>query len=338
MKAVYLKKPKDISIKEVEYPHRKPNEVLIKVKAVGICGSDEGAYKGINPLVTYPRILGHEIVGELFEIPSEEKDLKVGDRVVVEPYIYCGHCYPCSINRTNCCENMKVLGVHVDGGFTEFLAHDKKLVHKIPENIPWEQAPMIEPLVIALHSVNRSRLKDSEHVIISGAGPIGILIAQAAIIKGAIPILIDLVQERLDLAKHLGIPHTFNLKEGDPLVFIQKITNRRMAEVVIEASGASKAIRNAIDYVSYAGRIVFVGWPKEEISMPTALFSKKELDIYGSRNGVSSDFYEAIEIISKNRINVKDLITKVVSIDQLPEAMIEKSAHPDRFMKITSVL
>jgi len=338
MKAICLKKPKDVSIKEVEYPHRKPNEVLIKVKAVGICGSDEAAYKGINPLVTYPRILGHEIVGELLEIPSEEKDLKVGDRVVVEPYIYCGHCYPCSINRTNCCENMKVLGVHVDGGFTEFLAHDRKLVHKIPETIPWEQAPMIEPLVIALHSVNRSRLKDGEHVIISGAGPIGILIAEATIIKGAIPILIDLVQERLDLATYLGIPYTYNLKKGNPLTFIKKTTNSRMAEAVIEASGSSKAIRDTIDFVSYAGRVVFVGWPKEEILMPTALFTKKELNIYGSRNGMSNEFYEAIEIISKNRINVKDLITKVVPIDQLPEAMIEKSAHPDRFMKITSVL
>lgn len=112
MKAIHLKKPKEVSIKEVEYPQRKSNEVLIKVKAVGICGSDVGAYNGINPMVIYPRILGHEIVGELLEIPSVEKVLKVGDRVVVEPYLYCSHCYPCSIGRTNCCANMKVLGVH----------------------------------------------------------------------------------------------------------------------------------------------------------------------------------------------------------------------------------
>jgi L-gulonate 5-dehydrogenase len=337
MKAIYLKKPKDIVIKKVAYPHRKPNEVLIKVKAVGICGSDEGAYKGINPIVTYPRILGHEIVGELLEIPLEEEFFKVGDRVVVEPYIYCGHCYPCHIHRTNCCENMRTLGVLVDGGFTEFLAHHRKLIHKIPKSIPLEQAPMIEPLVIALHAINRSLLKDGEHLLVSGAGPIGILIAQAGRLKGAIPIMIDLVQERLDLARQLGIPHTFNLKEGDILPFIQEITNGRMAEVVIEASGASKAIRNAIDYISYAGRVVFVGWPKEEILMPTALFSKKELNIYGCRNGLSSDFDEAIEIIAKNKINVKDLITKVVSMDQLPEAIIQKSLHPDKFMKITSI-
>lgn len=336
MKAIYLKKPEDIAIKEIEYPQRKPNEVLIKVKAVGICGSDEGAYKGINPLVIYPRILGHEIVGELLEIPSEEKVLKVGDRVVVEPYLYCGHCYPCSIGRTNCCENMKVLGVHIDGGFTELLAHNRNLVHKIPASIPWEQAPMIEPLVIALHSINRSRLKAGEHVVVTGAGAIGILIAQAAMIRGAIPILIDIVQERLELARHLGIRYICNLKEKSPINIIKEITNGRMAEVVIEASGASKAIRSTIDYVSYAGRIVFVGWPKEEILMPTALFTKKELDIYGSRNG-GSEFSEAIELIAENRLHVKDLITRIVPMEQLPEAITEKSVHPDKFMKITSV-
>jgi len=337
MKAICLRAPKDIVIKEVQYPKRKQDEVLVKVKSVGICGSDVAAYKGVNPLVTYPRIVGHEIAGELLEIPEGEKNLKIGDRIIIEPYKYCGKCYPCSINRTNCCENLKVLGVHVDGGFTEYFSHDRKLVHKIPKNIPWEQSPMIEPLVIALHSLNRIKLKEGEYVVITGSGPIGILIAQATIYKGAIPILIDLVKERLHLATKLGVNYICNLKEKDPVDMVKDITKGRMAEAVIEASGSSLAIRSSIDYVSYTGRIAFVGWPKEETLMPTALFTKKELDIRGSRNG-GSEFPEAIKLIAEGKINVKALITKTVTMEKLPEALIKQSEHPDKFMKITALI
>jgi len=337
MRAICLRAPKDIMIKEVQYPKRKQDEVLVKVKSVGICGSDVAAYKGVNPLVTYPRIVGHEIAGELLEIPKGEKNLKIGDRIIIEPYKHCGKCYPCSINRTNCCENLKVLGVHVDGGFTEYFSHDRKLVHKIPKSIPWEQLPMIEPLVIALHSLNRIKLKEDEYVVITGSGPIGILIAQATIYKGAMPILIDLVKERLHLATKLGVNYICNLKEKDPVDMVKDITKGRMAEAVIEASGSSAAIRSSIDYVSYAGRIAFVGWPKEETLMPTALFTKKELDIRGSRNG-GSEFPEAIKLIAEGKINVKDLITKTVTMEKLPEALIQQSEHPDKFMKITAII
>ncbi len=127
MRAICLRAPKDIKIKEVQYPKRKQDEVLVKVKSVGICGSDVAAYKGVNPLVTYPRIIGHEIAGELLEIPEGEKNLKIGDRIIIEPYKYCGKCYPCSINRKNCCENLKVLGVHVDGGFTEYFSQEESV-------------------------------------------------------------------------------------------------------------------------------------------------------------------------------------------------------------------
>jgi len=337
MKAIYLKAPKNIIIKEVQYPQRKQKEVLIKVKSVGICGSDVGAYKGINPLVTYPRVIGHEIAGELLEIPEGENDLKIGDRVIIEPYKYCGKCYPCSIGRTNCCENLEVLGVHIDGGFTEYFSYDRKLVHKIPENISWEQSPMIEPLVIALHSLNRIKLKEDEHIVITGAGPIGNLIAQASLYKGAIPILIDFIQERLNLATKLGINYICNLNKDNPIDIIKTITKGRMAEAVVEASGSSKAIRNSIDYVSYAGRVVFVGWPKEEILMPTALFTKKELDIRGSRTG-GPEFPEAIKLIAESKIKVKPLITEIVTMLELPEALIQQSEYPDKFMKINAII
>ena len=196
---------------------------------------------------------------------------------------------------------------------------------------------MIEPLVIALHSLNRIKLKEDEHIVITVAGPIGILVAQAALYKGAVPILIDFVKERLKLASKLGVEHICDFKEKNPVDMIKNITKGRMAETVIEASGSSAAIRSSIDYVSYAGRIAFVGWPKEEILMPTALFTKKELDIRGSRTG-GPEFPEAIKLIAEGKIKVKSLITKTVTMEKLPEALIQQSENPNKFMKINAVI
>lgn len=147
MKAVLLKEPGVIGVTELEQRPVQPGEALLKIHAAGICGSDIGAYRGTNGLVSYPRIIGHELAGEILSIPEDNpKGLKVGDHVVVEPYMYCGHCYPCSIGRTNCCDNMHVLGVHVDGGMAETFAHPAKWLVKVPDDMPWDIIPIAEPL------------------------------------------------------------------------------------------------------------------------------------------------------------------------------------------------
>jgi len=336
MKAVYLKNPQDVFINDVPNPVRKGNEVLIKVRSLGICGSDIGAYLGTNPLVSYPRIIGHEIGGEVLEAPENDK-IKKGDKVVVEPYIYCGSCYPCSLKRTNCCENLNVLGVHVDGGMCEEFTHPIELIHKIPHTMSWKQAAMVEPLTISLHSIHRVGLKEGEHVVITGSGTIGLLAAQAAIVYGAVPIVVDPLDSRLSLARELGIEHTINPAKEDSVERIKEITNGRMAEAVIEASGATAAIRNTIDYVSYAGRVALVGWPKGEVSLPTFLFTKKELDVRGSRTS-AHEFPESIKLISQGKIQVEPVISRMVSLDEVPEAVRELSQHPDRYLKIVAVL
>lgn len=336
MKSVCLKQPGDISVVDIPPQSRGPDQVLIKVRSAGICGSDIGAYKGVNPLVSYPRIIGHEIAGEVVEVAADETEYKVGDRVILEPYVYCGKCYPCSIGHTNCCENLTVRGVHIEGGMAEYVSHPRQLLHKVPDGIPWELVPMAEPLVIAMHAVQQAEVKAGEHVVVTGAGQIGLLAAQYALTLEAIPIVVDPVDARLALARSLGVPRTINPTTADALQEIQRLTAGRMAEAVIEASGDARAIRASIDYVAYAGRIALVGWPKNEIALPTALFTKKELTIRGSRNSVGQ-FPESLRLIAEGRVNVAPLVSATVPLVEVPSMVAAIAAHPDRYLKVTSI-
>ena len=334
MKAVYIEKPWSVEEKEIEKPRVKENEALLKIYAAGICGSDIGAFRGTNGLVSYPRVIGHELAGEILSIPEDNpKGLKVGDHVVVDPYLYCGHCYPCSIGRTNCCTDLKVLGVHIDGGMSEYFAHPANMLIKVPEDMPWDILPMAEPLTIALHGLHRLQLKAGEHIAINGAGTIGLMAALTAVHYGAEPILIDLVEERLAFAKGLGVKYVINLKTDDLLERIAEYTNGRMAECVMEASGANAAIRSTLDMVSHAGRIIFTGWPKKETLLPTDLITKKEIDIRGARTS-AGEFEEAVDLIYYNKVPIRALLTKVVSVDETPETLRDIEKNPGNYLKV----
>lgn len=333
MRAVYLEAPKNVFIKSIEEPLCPMGYAKIKVKVVGICGSDVSAYKGTSPMCTYPRIIGHEIVGEIVEINTKDTKLKLGDRVILEPYVYCGRCYPCISGRTNSCENLKVLGVHIDGGMTEYISHPAYLIHKLPDNLSFEEAVMAEPLSIALHSIHRLRLKSEEYILIFGAGQIGNLVAQASLAIGAIPILVDVLDERLNIAGNLGIKYLLNPNKENVVKTVKEITNNRMAECVVEATGSSFGIRNSLDVVAYTGRIAFVGWTNQEISLPTALITRKELDIYGSRNS-AGEFPLALEMIEKGKVNVSAIISEIISLDEVPRYLEILANEPSKFLKV----
>lgn len=337
MKSVYMEEPRKVYIKDIEPKKRNSGDALIRVKAVGICGSDIGAYRGANPLVKYPTVIGHEIAGEVVEIDTNHKNIKVGDRVILDPYIYCGHCYPCSLKRTNCCEDLKVLGVQTEGGMMEYRTHPAHLLYKVSDLLDWEIIPIIEPLCIALHSLKQTGAQKGEHLVVIGAGPIGILICLAAINYGVKPILVDILDERLQFAKTLGVSYLINSMNEDATAEIRKITNGRMGECVIEASGANAAIENTLNYVSYAGRIVLTGWPKEAVLFATGIITKKELTVKGSRTS-NEEFDEAIKLITNNAINVRPLISKVVSIEELPNMISEIDKHPNNFLKVIGMI
>lgn len=334
MKAIKLAGPWQVDCVDIEMPIRKKGEALIKVKAAGICGSDIGAYRGTNGLVSYPRIVGHEISGEIVEIDADnKKGFKPGDRVVVDPYLYCNHCYPCSIGRTNCCEHLKVLGVHVDGGMTEYYCHPADMLVPVPEDMSWVQAAMAEPLTIALHGIHRGALKGGEYCVIVGAGPIGLAAGLVAQSYGGHAILLDIVQERLDFAMKLGIEHVINSKDEDVFACIREITAGGMAHLVMECSGVNSAIRNTLDFVSFAGRITLTGWPKKETSLPTDIITKKELDIRGARTSVG-ELNEALDLIRTKKVDMLQFLTKTISVENAPEVLRDIEAHPDKYMKV----
>ena len=334
MKAVYMEKPWNIEISDVQMPKPKEGEALLRVKSAGICGSDIGAFRGTNGLVSYPRIIGHEIAGEVISIPENNKNgIKPGDRVIVDPYLYCGHCYPCSIGRTNCCVDLKVLGVHVDGGMAEYFCHPADMLLKVPDDMPWDIIPLAEPLTIALHGIHRLNLKAGEHIAINGAGPIGLLAAMVALHYGAEPIMIDLVKERLDFAKSLGVRYTISLREEDLVEKVSEYTNGRMAECVMEASGANSAIRATLDIVSHAGRIALTGWPKQETPIPTDMITRKEVDVRGARTS-AGEFPEAIDLIYHQKVDARRILTKVISIDEAPETIRDIEKNPGNYMKV----
>ncbi len=334
MRAIRIEKPWDVNCVEMPMPVPAAGEALIRIKAAGICGSDIGAFRGTNGLVSYPRVIGHELAGEIISIPEDNKNhLKPGDRVVADPYLYCGHCYPCSIGRTNCCTGLKVLGVHIDGGMTEYYCHPADMLVKIPDDMSYTQAAMAEPLTISLHGIHRGGLKDGEYCAIIGAGPIGLAAALVAEAYGAHAILLDLVEERLEFAKSLGVEYTINSGSEDAAGRISEITGGVMAQLVMECSGANAAIRAALDYVSHAGRVTLTGWPKTETSIPTDIITRKEIDIRGARTS-AGEFEEALELIRTKKVDMLQLLTKTITLPETPETIRDIEKNPGKYMKV----
>ena len=335
MKAVRIIEP--FKVECIDIPETKPEkgQALLKIEAAGICGSDIGAFRGTNNLVSYPSIIGHELSGVVVSIPEDNpKGIKPGDKVVVDPYLHCDHCYPCRIGRTNCCTSLKTLGVHVDGGMREYFCHPAHMLVKIPEGMTFEQAAMAEPLTISMHGIHRGGFKAGEFCAVTGAGPIGLAAAMTAQAYGGHAILIDIVQERLDFARDkAGIEYVINSGTEDAAKRIAEITNGDMAQLVVECSGANSAIRSAlVDYVSNAGRITLTGWPKKETSLPTDLITKKEVDIRGGRN--SAGEFEALELIHTRRVDMEKMLTKTVTADEAPAVIADIEKNPGNYMKV----
>lgn len=204
MKAVVVEKPEKITVVERDIPEITDNQVLLKVKAAGICGSDVGIYHGKNAFATYPRVVGHEFVGEVVKVGSKVTNAVVGDHIAVDPVVSCGHCYACKIDRHNVCKSLEVMGVHRDGGYQEYVAVDQEQLNQLPKDIPWEIAATVEPFSIGAQVAHRGRLTEDDTVLICGAGPIGLIILQVAKMKGAKVAILDIVESRLKKAKELG--------------------------------------------------------------------------------------------------------------------------------------
>jgi 2-desacetyl-2-hydroxyethyl bacteriochlorophyllide A dehydrogenase len=298
MKYIVCEKPGEFLLKEKEVPVRKENEALLKINKVGICGTDLHAYSGNQAFFTYPRILGHELASEVLEIDENQNGIKIGDKVVVMPYISCGKCIACRNGKTNCCTNIQVLGVHTDGGMQEQIVVPISILLKANQ-LSNNQMAIVEPLAIGAHAMRRAQVQKGEFVVVIGCGPIGIGIMKLAQIAGAKVIAIDRNEQRLQYAKEkIGVDFIVNAT-NDPVAAIAKITNGDMATAVFDASGHKEALEAGPDYMSHGGRYVLVGLSKGELTFLHPKIHAKEISILCSRNATTEDFEYVISVLDQ---------------------------------------
>ena len=321
-------------IKEEHNPPTPQNGgVVIRTKAVGICGSDIHLFKGDHPYTTYPMVLGHEAAGFVESVGDGVKNLQVGDRVVLEPLIPCGRCYPCWVGRPNCCSNMKTVGVTTNGALSEYFSVPSACLHKLPPTLPFNIAALSEPFSIGFHATSRGSVSADDQAVIIGAGTIGLTILTAAKQKGARVLICDILDFRLEIARKMGADVIVNSKEIDPTQAVLDWTSGRGANVVIEAVGTPHTIESTIGLVSDAGRVVIVGVTKDKFCISGVDVTKKELSIIGSRNNLGN-FPDAISFVSAHSDIAGNLITDTFGFSETEDAFLHASQYPETTCKV----
>jgi 2-desacetyl-2-hydroxyethyl bacteriochlorophyllide A dehydrogenase len=311
MRALCLTHPETlVFIDAPEPPAPGPNEVLVAVRSVGICGTDFAGYLGKMPFIDYPRILGHELGVEVLAVGSHVSDLAPGDRCSVEPYLNCGHCHACRQGKTNCCESLQVLGVHRDGGLCERLLLPANKLHRSTA-LSLEQLALVETLGIGCHAVDRAALNPSDDVLIIGAGPIGLSVLEFARLKTQQLRLIELnADRRRFVAQHY--PEVTVLDQADPSA---------PSQVVFDATGHPDSMAATLSLTRFTGRIVFVGITKTPVLLDDPLFHRRELTLLASRNALATDFPKIIHLIETGTLDTTRWITHRGSLTDLPTLM-----------------
>lgn len=315
MKTLICTRPGLMEYREDTKPELTEGNSILRIRQVGICGTDLHAFEGTQPYFSYPRILGHELAGEIEE--TDRADFVKGEPVTIIPYFNCGNCIACRNEKPNCCTNIKVCGVHVDGGMRTYLSVPSYSLVK-SQGLGFDELALTEPLAIGAHAVRRAGVKAGEFVLVIGAGPIGLGIIEFAGIAGANVIAMDVNESRLNFCKEkLQAKHIINAIQDDVTEKLSTITNGDMPTVVIDATGNLKAINNAFQYLAHGGRYVLVGLQKEAISFSHPEFHKREATLMSSRNATRADFEYVIDCIRNKNIDPLHFITHRVSFDEL---------------------
>lgn len=332
MKALVLEKPGQASIQEIREPKIASGEILLKARMVGLCGTDLNSFRGTNPLVSFPRIPGHEVCATVVQGGAIDTIGGLGANVALCPYKSCGKCASCLHGRPNACQFNETLGVQRDGALTEFIVMPREKL--FPAKLTTKELCLVEPLAVAFHAVARARVTAEDTVAIFGCGGIGLGIVAAANFRGARTICIDVSDEKLELARLAGGTHTIN-SEREPLHDrLLRITQADGPDVVIEAVGSPATFRAAVEEVSFSGRVVYLGYAKEPVSYETKLFVQKELDVMGSRNAQPQDFRDAIRLLELHRFPIDQAVSLVVPLEDAANALRSWSENPSRFQKI----
>ena len=335
MKAVVLTEPNRLFIVELSKPVPAPGEVLLRMRRIGYCGSDLNSFRGLNPIITYPRILGHEIAAEIEEVTEGvPAELTHGLQVTVLPYTACGHCSSCRSGRVNACRTNQTLGVQRDGALAEYLCVPWEKIVVAP-GLSLAQLALIEPLSVGFHAVERGRVTERDTVCVLGSGMIGLgAIAGAAMLRKARVIAVDLDDAKLSLARRAGAAEVINSKTSSLHDSLMELTGGNGPDVIIEAVGMEQTFLAAVEEVAFAGRVVYVGYAKKPVAYETKNFLLKELDIMGSRNATLHNFAEVAGILSSGTYPTEETITRTLPLTEACEAMQQWSDNPSLVTKI----
>jgi 2-desacetyl-2-hydroxyethyl bacteriochlorophyllide A dehydrogenase len=303
MRQILLNAPGQLIERQVPPSSAAPGEALMRIRRVGVCGSDFNAFAGRQPIYTYPRVLGHELSGEVVEIPHSDAGIVVGDRCAIDPYICCRACNACLSGSTNCCENLRLYGVHVDGGMQGLLSVRLDLLHT-SKTLSLDQLALVETLGIGAHAVRRSGLKEGESALVIGAGPIGLGVIRFAQLAGAAVRVVELDLSRRRFAESLGVE------------VITK-TDGRVASVVFDVTGSAESMRRSLENVAATGRLVFVGLTKEPVVIDDGILHRREVTIYASRNSCNQ-FPRIIRLLEEGQIDTTSWITDRMALNEVP--------------------
>jgi 2-desacetyl-2-hydroxyethyl bacteriochlorophyllide A dehydrogenase len=333
MKKVLLVQPGVLQFKQAEEPGNPgPDQTLVRVKNIGVCGTDLHAYQGTQPFFTYPRVLGHELSVEVIASGEGEVTYAPGTRCAVEPYFSCGYCSVCRRGKPNCCLNIQVFGVHIDGGMCEFACIPTRYLHP-SSSLSFEQLALVEPLAIGAHAVTRAHLDKGEHVLVIGAGPIGLAVAQSALLAGAQVLVLDISEQRLAYCKQQW-PQIICLDGRDkPLAALQQLFGDDLPTAVFDATGNSQSMRTAFSYVGHGGRLIFVGLFQGDITFNDPDFHKRELTLLSSRNATATNFRQIITHLEGGQIDVTSWITHRASAQTVPNLFPHWFDHDSGIIK-----
>ncbi|HEX6706213.1 MAG TPA: zinc-binding alcohol dehydrogenase family protein [Albitalea sp.] len=319
--------PRRLSLEERPLPERRDGEVLLRVRRVGVCGTDLHIYTGDQPYLQYPRVMGHELSGVVAEADRGSK-LAAGDAVLVMPYLSCGHCVACRQGKTNCCVNIQVLGVHCDGAFTEYLSVPEAFVHKV--DVSLDEAAMVEFLAIGAHAVRRGTVRAGERVLVVGTGPIGMAVLVFARLRGAAVTALDTRPDRVAFClDHLGA-HAGVTLGADDEAQLARLTDGEFFDIVFDATGNARAMERGFRFVAHGGRYVFVSIVRDNITFSDPEFHKRETTLIASRNATLEDFETVLAAMRAGHVPTAALNTHRLPLARVPaefERLLDPAQH-----------
>lgn len=321
MKSIVCQKPGELNFLESKKPQPKAGEVLLKIRAIGVCGTDIHAYGGNQPFFSYPRVLGHELSGEI-EAVGSGVELPIGKPAYVIPYLECGTCIACNAGKTNCCTNIEVIGVHRDGGMCEYLCLPASHV-VVTEGVPFDQLAVVECLAIGAHAVRRGEISENDTVMVLGAGPIGLGAVQFSKVAGARTILADINGERLAFAqREMNIDAIVDCK-GDVKEQLALLTDGDYPTVIIDCTGNPDAMQSTFGWLAHGGTLVFVSVVKADISFNDPEFHKRETTLKGSRNATKEDFEHVVACLANGSAKSTAMVTHKTDFTEFPSIFPE---------------